>query len=152
MNITKQEWITLAIGIIIIGGLLYVSMRDGSTNNIQTRMNTHNETTPSQLEKTDIHVGTGAEAKEGSTVSVHYTGTFANGQKFDSSHDRGEPITFVLGSGNVIKGWDVGLIGMKVGGKRKLVIPPELGYGATAYGPIPGNSTLYFEVELLDVK
>jgi FKBP-type peptidyl-prolyl cis-trans isomerase len=79
-------------------------------------------------------------------------GTFANGQKFDSSYDRKEPITFQLGAGQVIPGWDQGLLGMKVGGKRKLVIPPNLGYGPNDYGPIPGNSTLYFEVELVSVK
>lgn len=100
----------------------------------------------------DIKVGTGQEAKTGDTVTVNYAGTLTNGTKFDSSYDRGTPFTFQLGAGQVIEGWDKGIIGMKVGGKRKLTIPPELGYGATAYGPIPANATLIFEVELLGVK
>ncbi|MBI3258539.1 MAG: FKBP-type peptidyl-prolyl cis-trans isomerase [Ignavibacteriae bacterium] len=104
------------------------------------------------LEITDIIVGTGAEAVFGSTVTVHYVGTFTDGVKFDSSHDRNKPFSFVLGEGQVIKGWDQGVLNMKVGGKRKLVIPPSLGYGSHDYGPIPGKSTLIFEVELLGVK
>jgi FKBP-type peptidyl-prolyl cis-trans isomerase FkpA len=105
------------------------------------------------MEQTDLVVGTGAEAVAGKKVSVHYTGTLTNGSKFDSSHDRHEPFVFKLGGGQVIKGWDQGVQGMRVGGKRKLVIPPELGYGARGFPPvIPPNSTLVFEVELLDVK
>jgi FKBP-type peptidyl-prolyl cis-trans isomerase len=83
---------------------------------------------------------------------VHYTGKFVDGRVFDSSLTRGEPLQFVLGAGQVIQGWDVGIVGMKVGGKRVLSIPPELGYGAQDYGPIPGGSTLIFEVELLKVE
>lgn len=105
------------------------------------------------MEQTDIVVGTGAEAVAGKRVSVHYTGTLTNGSKFDSSHDRKEPFGFKLGGGQVIKGWDQGVLGMRVGGKRKLVIPPELAYGARGFPPvIPPSSTLIFEVELLDVK
>jgi len=105
------------------------------------------------LQMEDLQVGSGAEATEGQTVYVHYTGWLTDGTKFDSSLDRGEPFTFPLGGGRVIKGWDQGVAGMKVGGKRKLTIPPELGYGARgAGGVIPPNSTLVFEVELLDVK
>ncbi|OGY59996.1 MAG: peptidylprolyl isomerase [Candidatus Colwellbacteria bacterium RIFCSPHIGHO2_12_FULL_44_17] len=100
----------------------------------------------------DLTVGTGAEAKSGDMVSVHYVGTLVDGTKFDSSRDRGEPFEFKLGAGEVIKGWDQGVAGMKVGGKRKLTIMPELGYGARAVGKIPANSTLVFEVELLGVK
>lgn len=88
----------------------------------------------------------------GKTVSVNYTGTLTDGTKFDSSYDRNQPFDFQLGAGQVIKGWDQGVAGMKVGGKRKLVIPPGLGYGAQANGKIPANSTLIFEVELLSVK
>lgn len=99
----------------------------------------------------DVVVGTGAEAKAGTLVSVHYTGTFTNGIKFDSSVDRGKPIQFILGSGYVIPGWDKGLLGMKVGGKRKLTIAPELAYGSTGQGAIPPNSTLLFDVELVAV-
>jgi FKBP-type peptidyl-prolyl cis-trans isomerase FkpA len=105
---------------------------------------------PLQIE--DLKVGTGAEAKAGQSVSVHYTGTLTNGSKFDSSRDRNEPFDFQLGAGMVIKGWDQGVAGMKVGGRRKLTIPPELGYGAGGYPPvIPPNSTLIFDIELLEV-
>ena len=105
-----------------------------------------------KLVKKDVVVGTGAEAKAGDTISAHYLGTFTDGKKFDSSYDRGVPITFVLGAGQVIKGWDLGLIGMKVGGKRMLTIPPELAYGPQANGPVPANSTLNFTVELVNVS
>ncbi|MFO0695222.1 MAG: FKBP-type peptidyl-prolyl cis-trans isomerase [Polyangiales bacterium] len=104
------------------------------------------------LEKTDLVVGTGAEAVAGKQVTVHYTGTLTDGKKFDSSLDRNRPFVFALGKGQVIRGWDEGVAGMKVGGKRKLVIPPEMGYGARGFPPvIPPNSTLVFEVELLGV-
>ncbi|WP_036094953.1 FKBP-type peptidyl-prolyl cis-trans isomerase [Leptospira weilii] len=100
----------------------------------------------------DIRVGTGKEAFSGSNVTVHYVGTLTNGKKFDSSRDRRAPFTFNLGAGEVIKGWDRGVRGMKEGGIRKLTIPPELGYGARGAGAaIPPNSTLIFEVELLKV-
>jgi len=106
-----------------------------------------------KLEIKDLVVGKGAEAKAGDTIKVHYLGTLANGEKFDASKDHGtEPFTFDLGKGRVIKGWDDGVAGMKVGGKRKLTIPPHLGYGARGAGPkIPPNSTLVFEVELVEV-
>jgi len=100
----------------------------------------------------DEVVGTGPEAHTGQTVTVHYTGTLTNGEKFDSSHDRNRPFTFSLGAGDVIKGWDEGIVGMKVGGKRKLVIPADQAYGSEQKGPIPPNSTLLFDVELLGVQ
>lgn len=105
--------------------------------------------TQGQLQTKDVLVGTGATAEPGKRASVHYVGTLIDGTKFDSSRDRNLPFEFVLGKGQVIKGWDEGLVGMKVGGKRELVIPPALGYGDKASGPIPPNSTLKFEVELL---
>jgi FKBP-type peptidyl-prolyl cis-trans isomerase FkpA len=110
-------------------------------------------TTSSGLQITDEVVGTGQEAKTGDNVSVNYTGWLADGTKFDSSYDRNQAFDFVLGAGNVIKGWDEGVVGMKVGGKRKLIIPPDLGYGASGYPPvIPANATLTFEVELVAIK
>jgi hypothetical protein len=109
-------------------------------------------TTQSGLRYEDIVVGTGPSPQPGQEVSVHYTGLFENGAKFESSLDTGMPIKFIIGVGGVIKGWDEGLLTMKVGGKRKLVIPPQLGYGARRAGPIPPNSTLVFEVELLGIQ
>ena len=110
-------------------------------------------TTPSGLKYDDLKVGTGAEAKAGQTVSVHYTGWLTDGKKFDSSVDRKQPFEFPLGMGRVIKGWDEGVQGMKVGGKRKLTIPAALGYGSRgAGGAIPPNATLTFDVELLGIK
>jgi FKBP-type peptidyl-prolyl cis-trans isomerase FkpA len=110
-------------------------------------------TTPSGLVYEDLVTGNGAVAAPGQTVTVHYTGWLTDDTKFDSSRDRNEPFVFPLGAGSVIPGWDEGVTGMKVGGRRKLTIPPQLGYGAHgAGGVIPPNATLVFEVELLDVK
>jgi peptidylprolyl isomerase len=104
------------------------------------------------VEITDTLIGTGAEATRGKYITVHYVGTLTNGTKFDSSRDRFQPLSFTLGSGEMIQGWEKGIPGMKVGGKRKLVIPPSLGYGSMARPGIPANSTLIFDVELLSVK
>jgi FKBP-type peptidyl-prolyl isomerase-like protein len=106
----------------------------------------------SGLQIIDDVVGTGASPAQGKTVVVHYTGKLQDGTVFDSSRDRNQPLEFPIGVGRVIKGWDEGVMSMKVGGKRKLIIPPELGYGARAAGKIPPNSTLIFDVELLGVK
>lgn len=110
---------------------------------------------PSGLQVTDLAVGKGEVAETGMTVTVHYTGTFANGDVFDSSRKSGKPFTFPLGAGQVIRGWDEGVKGMKIGGKRKLVIPPDMAYGergAPGSPGIPPNATLTFEVELLAIK
>jgi FKBP-type peptidyl-prolyl cis-trans isomerase FkpA len=108
--------------------------------------------TDSALRYIDVEEGDGPEAKAGDTVSVHYTGWLVSGSKFDSSRDRGQPFVFPLGAGRVIRGWDEGVAGMKVGGVRKLIVPPELGYGSRGAPPvIPPNATLIFEVELLKV-
>lgn len=115
--------------------------------------NNNQQMTSNGLKIEDIKVGDGAEAKTGNTVSVNYVGTLTNGTKFDSSYDRGTPFNFTLGQGQVIQGWEKGILGMKVGGKRKLTIPPLLAYGEKGAGNvIPPNSTLVFEVELLEVK
>lgn len=99
----------------------------------------------------DVRIGTGEAVKEGDTVTVHYIGTLQNGQEFDNSNKRGTPFIFTVGDEKVIKGWEEGVVGMKTGGSRILVIPAELGYGATGYGPIPGGATLVFSIELLSI-
>ena len=99
----------------------------------------------------DLVVGTGATAAVGDTVTVHYVGTFTNGTKFDSSYDRGQPYPFQIGAGRVIAGWEQGVPGMKIGGKRRLTIPPSLAYGNQAVGSIPANSTLVFDIDLVSI-
>jgi FKBP-type peptidyl-prolyl cis-trans isomerase len=131
------------------------SSQQTSTEDIQKQLQEQlaNQNKEGKLESTDIKIGEGAEASPGKKVTVHYTGTLTDGKKFDSSLDRNQPFTFELGSGQVIQGWDQGVVGMKVGGKRKLVIPASLAYGEQSPSPdIPPNSTLVFEIELLEVK
>ena len=130
---------------------------DNTAQEISKKMTTENTekiiTTPSGLKYLDRVVGTGASPKTGQTVTVHYTGTLENGTQFDSSRDRNQPFSFKIGVGQVIKGWDEGVLTMKVGGDRKLIIPSDLGYGARgAGGAIPPNATLIFDVELLGIK
>lgn len=109
--------------------------------------------TDSGLKYEDLTVGEGEQVESGQRVRVHYTGWLANGTKFDSSLDRGNPFTFALGAGRVIRGWDEGVQGMRIGGRRKLTIPPQLGYGSSgAGGVIPPNAVLVFEVELLEIE
>lgn len=115
-----------------------------------TRGNAPKETLP-ELTIEDTLEGTGEEAKTGDTVKVNYKGTLEDGTQFDSSYDRGEPFEFTIGEGNVIQGWEQGIPGMKVGGKRKLIIPPHLAYGAGGRGSIPPNATLIFDVELVEI-
>ena len=125
----------------------------GESNSGPAKVTGQPTTTASGLQYWDITTGSGAMAVPGRTVKVHYTGWLSSGEKFDSSVDRGEPFSFVLGTGQVIKGWDEGVVGMKVGGKRQLRIPPDLGYGPQGAGnAIPPNATLIFDVELLDVS
>lgn len=148
--------ITLTLG--VVGGILFIVFLSGpkaqEENTMPTQQNgqSQGQQTPAGLQIEDLAVGTGAEAQTGNTVSVNYRGTLLNGTVFDSSYDRGTPFSFTLGQNSVIQGWEQGILGMRVGGKRKLVIPPDLAYGPIARGPIPANSTLVFEVELLEVK
>ena len=136
MNL-KQGWIVLAVAALAL----------------PLSACTKKSTTVDGLKIEDAKVGSGTEAAAGKRVTVHYTGTLTDGTKFDSSVDRGQPFSFPLGAGQVIQGWEKGVAGMKVGGKRKLTIPPELGYGARGAPPvIPPNSTLVFDVELLEVN
>ena len=144
----------------VVQAALLLSLSSGSiaADNQEIKKETKNMaeqtvTTESGLKYLDVTVGTGRLAELGDTASVHYTGWLADGKKFDSSVDRKEPFSFRLGAGQVIKGWDEGVMGMKIGGKRKLTIPPQLGYGARgAGGVIPPNATLTFDVELLDLR
>ncbi len=122
-------------------------------NSAPTKVTGDGVKTASGLQYWDIKVGTGAEAKSGNKVTVHYTGWLTSGKKFDSSVDAGKPFDFTIGQGQVIKGWEEGVAGMKVGGKRQLRIPPDLAYGERGYpGVIPANATLIFDVQLLAVK
>lgn len=128
------------------------NQQDSQTADIQKQLEDQMKQQEEKLQSTDIKVGKGAAAKKGDEVTVNYTGTLTNGQKFDSSYDRKQPFTFIIGEGEVIKGWDEGIPGMKVGGERKLVIPPSLGYGSQESSGIPANSTLVFEVTLVSIK
>lgn len=132
--------------------LMLVLLMDSCSKSVPTQVSGPSTTTASGLQYWDVKAGSGTVATPGKTVTVHYTGWLADGAKFDSSVDRHEPFQFVLGAGRVIHGWDEGVAGMKVGGTRQLRIPPGLGYGSRPNGPIPANSTLVFDVELLDVK
>jgi FKBP-type peptidyl-prolyl cis-trans isomerase len=144
----------IGVAVLLLGAAWYSnSQRGAATDTTNTATTTQpTDTMPTELNITDTVVGTGAEAKAGDTVFVHYTGTLTNGEIFDSSIPRGEPFSFQLGAGQVIQGWDIGIQGMKVGGKRTLVIPSSLAYGEQGIGPIPPNATLKFDVELLDVQ
>ena len=131
---------------------LVVLMTSSCSNNGPAKVSGPGEKTASGVQFWDLKKGSGEVAVVGKRVKVHYTGWLTNGTKFDSSRDRYEPFIFILGQGMVIKGWEEGVAGMKVGGQRQLRIPPELGYGARQIGSIPANSTLIFDIELLEVK
>jgi FKBP-type peptidyl-prolyl cis-trans isomerase FkpA len=153
----KKFWILSLLSIFMISGYGCTKTEKEAEHTTQSGVNMPSATTPpggaTDLKIEELKAGSGAEATSGKTVTVHYTGTLTDGKKFDSSVDRKAPFKFVLGSGQVIQGWDKGVAGMKVGGKRKLIIPPQLGYGERgAGGVIPPNATLVFEVELLNVQ
>ena len=146
----KHSRMTLIIALLVLTSIL----RGGSIMTANgEQSNAQEVTTSSGLKYVDQVIGTGDAAVAGKTASVHYTGWLENGKKFDSSVDRGQPFSFPLGAGRVIKGWDEGVQGMKVGGKRKLTIPSDLAYGSRgAGGVIPPNAPLIFDVELLAVR
>lgn len=142
---------SLAIAGVLLAGLLFVF--GGRGNSAPVAAPGAEVAMPSGLKYVDEVVGTGESPRPGQNVTVHYTGTLENGTKFDSSVDRGQPFTFPIGKGRVIKGWDEGVMTMKVGGKRRLIVPSSLGYGPAGNPPkIPPNATLIFEVELLGVQ
>jgi len=143
-KLNKNEWIAIVVAVALIGFFFFqgdlAGLLGGSNINMTKENNNNNMNTASTV------------ATEGSVVTVNYTGKFADGTVFDSSESHGQPFQFLLGAGQVIKGWDQGVVGMKIGEKKTLVVPPELGYGPNDYGPIPGNSTLIFDIELLNVQ
>lgn len=140
------------ITVTVEDGQIKSAVTDNAYDEVENKFLNDKEQITVELLIEDINEGTGQAAQKGDIVSVHYTGTLEDGTKFDSSIDRGEPFRFQLGAGRVIKGWDLGLEGMKKGGKRNLTIPPALGYGNQGIGPIPPNATLLFEIELLEIQ
>lgn len=148
-KLDTREWVAVVVAVFVVG-FFFIFGQSLISLFTQTNTQAYMPQTP-QVVSQDTVIGGGDVATAGSQVVVNYTGHFVDGTVFDSSITRGEPFQFVLGAGQVIKGWDEGIVGMRVGGKRTLSIPPELGYGANDYGPIPGGSTLIFDVELLKV-
>lgn len=153
---SKQGWIVIAVALIIIIGLIVIAQKGGkevSQPQTEINMDTPTASSSGELKIEDLQIGTGsAGVKIGDNISINYRGTLTDGTEFDSSYKRNQPFETQIGVGQVIQGWDQGVIGMKVGGKRKLTIPPELGYGSRGAGTIPPNSTLIFEVELMGIN
>jgi len=150
MNKTTGIAVALAVAVAMIFLFFGPMFFNLFSINQDLTMPLENENQPTLL-ISDAVVGTGTEAVAGNTISVNYVGRFEDGTVFDASANHGGPFTFVLGAGAVIPGWDQGVVGMKEGGRRILSVPPQLGYGMNDYGPIPGGSTLIFEIELVDV-
>ena len=148
-TLSQKEWVAVVVAVFVIG--FFFIFGEGLVSYFNNNKITMIEEGPEVLME-DTAYGTGDGAMAGNRITVHYVGRFVDGTIFDSSVARKEPFQFVLGSGAVIKGWDEGILGMRVGGKRTLTIPPELGYGMSDYGPIACGSTLIFEVELLKVE
>ncbi|MFA5169229.1 MAG: FKBP-type peptidyl-prolyl cis-trans isomerase [Candidatus Paceibacterota bacterium] len=146
----KKEIITVIIILLVIALAFFLMMRPKELNAPTTEQNSTTNMDEVKIEV--LQEGAGEPSKNGDELTVHYTGTLEDGTKFDSSVDRGTPFTFTLGAGQVIQGWEQGMLNMKVGEKRKLTIPYSLGYGENGYGPIPAKATLIFEVELLKIN
>jgi FKBP-type peptidyl-prolyl cis-trans isomerase FkpA len=141
------------VGVVVIAGFYFFGRSGGSVEESVESVMEKEVGKVTELVSEDLVVGEGDEPKTGDTVSVHYTGTLTDGTKFDSSVDRGDPFSFSLGAGGVIQGWDEGVVGMRVGGKRKLTIPSDMAYGEQGRPPvIPPNATLIFEIELLAIE
>jgi FKBP-type peptidyl-prolyl cis-trans isomerase len=154
-NLSKSQSVAVFVSVAVVAYLLFggqlmsfLNPQAINTDNQQTMTEENQQGIASQ----DIKTGEGDVAEAGDTLTVHYVGTLTDGRVFDSSVDRGTPFVFTLGTGQVIRGWDEGMEGMRVGGRRLLVLSPEYAYGASAVGSIPANSTLVFEVELLNVE
>ncbi len=154
MNKTVNKIIGVSAALIVLGFLFYgnLFMNLFSNNREESNTNTMSTNITTGYEKNDLVAGTGQVAGAGDVVTVHYVGTLTDGKVFDSSRDRGTPFSFNLGAQEVIRGWDEGVVGMKVGGTRKLIIAPDYAYGDRPVGPIPAGSILIFEVELLGVE
>lgn len=152
-NLSRNQTIGVFAGLGILAYVLFAGNLVGifgfSNNNQETNMQ---ESSVSGVEVRDISVGSGRAVEAGDVVTVHYVGTLSDGRVFDSSLDRNTPFSFTVGAGQVIRGWEEGIPGMQVGGKRTLIISPDYGYGSQGVGPIPPNSTLIFEVELINIE
>ena len=162
-KLSRKEGIAVAVVFVVVSGMLLFSdaIFQPSNDNLQNlgqpvsvsdAGGISSGVLPDGLMIQSFGEGEGAEVRNGDMVAVHYTGMLKDGTKFDSSLDRNKPLIFTVGSGQLIKGFDEGVVGMKVGGKRRLIIPPDLGYGSNPVGPIPANSTLVFDVELISIK
>lgn len=158
MKLNRSQWIGVFVALVIVGFFLYggniISFFNNKTSNkpMNTATSSGDQNSAGRLVIRDSQVGTGEEAVAGSLVTLNYVGSLSDGTVFDASSKHGAPFQFTLGVGQVISGWDIGILGMKVGGKRHLVIPSSLAYGNQAIGSIPANSALIFDVELLSVK
>jgi FKBP-type peptidyl-prolyl cis-trans isomerase len=153
-SLTKNEWVAVSIGVILVFTLIIVPSFNLSPVSALLGSPPSEEIVSEGIEGfvvKDLSIGGGAKVKNGDMVSVHYTGYLVDGTVFDTSKDEGVPFSYKVGDGQVIEGWDLGILGMRAGGARFLVIPPEMGYGGLVRGPIPANSTLLFEIELLEI-